>query len=60
MGRRGLCGLILAAAVLAAGCEKPKTGPDLSNPKAAALTFTKALEAGDLATARMASNASGF
>jgi len=61
MGRRGLWRLILSAAVLAAGCrEEKKSGPDLSSPKAAAITFTRALEAGDLATARMASNASGF
>jgi hypothetical protein len=51
---------VLAGALLAAGCERKPAGPDLSTPKAAAVTFTRALENGDLVTARAASNASGY
>jgi hypothetical protein len=51
--------LLLAGALFAVACERKPAGPDLSTPKAAALTFTQALENGDLPTARAASNASG-
>ncbi len=46
--------------MLLAGCEKPKSGPDLSTPKAAAITFTRALEQGDTTTALAAANAGGI
>jgi hypothetical protein len=54
--------LLLMSAMLAPiGCKKTQnTGPDLTNPKAAALTFTRALENGDIATAQLASNAGGI
>jgi hypothetical protein len=59
--------LVLAAALGLSACKKKEGADrgrgqvfDLSDPKAAAVTFAKALEAGDLATARLASNASGF
>jgi hypothetical protein len=47
---------------LAAGCGKKKrgSGPDLSNPKSAAIAFTRAIETGDVNTAQVAAYASGI
>ena len=62
MGRHA--GWLMVFAVVAGltvgGCKKERTGPDLSNPRSAAVTFTKALEEGDLQTAKLACNASGI
>jgi hypothetical protein len=61
MGLR-LNGAVWACVVTSAlcGCDKPRSGPDLSNPRSAAVTFATALDRGDVKTAQMASNAGGM
>ena len=52
---------VLMVAVALAGCrKKPAAKIDLSNPKAAALTFTRAIESGDVETAQAAAYAAGI
>jgi len=61
MSRRYLCLIVLVIGiVLPPGCKKAPTGPDLSNPKAAAITFAKAMEEGDVETAKNSAIAGGM
>src|SRR3954468_20956099 len=50
----------LALALAVGGCRKEPTGPDLSNPKAAAITFARAMEDGDIETAKNCTIAGGL
>jgi hypothetical protein len=51
----------LLFALLLSGCKKQEqTGVDLSNPRAAAISFISALEKGDAPTARKAASAGGI
>lgn len=59
MGLRALCVTMMLVGLLA-GCKKQTAGVDLSTPRAAASTFTNALEKGDAATATLASSAGGI
>jgi hypothetical protein len=52
--------LLLGVFLIAEGCKKKPAGPDLTNPKAAAITFAKAMEDGDVETAKNSSIAGGM
>src|SRR2546430_17205870 len=67
MGRTYVTKFVAAACVVAAlsvvlsGCGKKKPGAfDLSTPQAGAMTFVRAIEAGDAETARRAAIAGGI
>src|SRR6266496_1204789 len=53
-------GMLLALPALLVGCEKKKAAFDLSSPQGAAMTFAKAIEAGDADTAKRAAIAGGI
>ena len=59
MGRR-IALLVITCGMLLPACKKESSGPDLSNPRAAAITFTRAVEAGDAETAQEACYAAGM
>jgi hypothetical protein len=61
MSRPYVCLILLAIGIaLPPGCKKKPTGPDLTNPKAAAITFARAMESGDVETAKNSSIAGGM
>src|SRR5438552_703395 len=61
MPMRNVTLVIALAMLLSSGCKKKQAPyPDLSNPKAAAVTFARAMETGDVQVARDASMAGGM